>query len=317
MYGAEFVHVVALVAARACIHEGEQACDEERGLVVGDGEGTCEDGARLAVLLLTVAEEEAVRSRIAMAERARLTDIDAGERGAVLNGGTVLNDEVVGNDTVADMDGCLLTAVERSVLQAAGTFDLRVRAHVHILYITGIDNRHMLGNGTPRAGALGCALGSKPLELGDELGAMTVECFEISFVSGEPVVDRDLAATRLVHHCHLYPIAETAGAVAEDDIDVLDETVVGDIVVGNIVLDVLDAAVVAYRDVVQRGIEDARVLVDAAGHLEALHEGTDSHITREAGVTDILEAGLVGHLHAQPVVRRASLLHEPRDLCLC
>ena len=91
-------------------------------------------------------------------------------------------------------------------------------------------------------------------------------------------MDGHLAAARLVQHGHLHTVAEAGGAVAKDDIDVLDEAVVGDIVVGDIVLDVFDAAVVADGDVVQRGVEDARVLVDTAGHIEALRETADADV---------------------------------------
>ena len=55
-------------------------------------------------------------------------------------------------------------------------------------------------------------------------------------------------------------------------------------------------------------MEDARVLVDAAGHVEALLETTDADITREASVTDVFEALRVGNLDAQPVLGRAALL---------
>ena len=147
MDGTQLVHVVALVRAAAGIHEGEHTGDEERALVVGDGEGAGEDGAGLAVLLLTVAEEKRVAGGVAVAEHTGLADIAARERGAVLDAGAVLHDEIIGDDAVAHMDGGCLTAVEGSVLEAPGTFDLRVRAHVHILYIASIYDGDMLGDG--------------------------------------------------------------------------------------------------------------------------------------------------------------------------
>ena len=57
----ELVHMVALVRPRPCIHEGELASDKECRLVVRDGEGSCEDSTRLAVLSMAVAKEEGVR----------------------------------------------------------------------------------------------------------------------------------------------------------------------------------------------------------------------------------------------------------------
>ena len=143
---------------------------------------------------------------------------------------------------------------------------------------------------------------------------MAIEGLQISLMSCEAIMDGHLAAARLVQHGHLHTVAEAGGAVAKDDIDVLDEAVVGDIVVGDIVLDVFDAAVVADGDVVQRGVEDARVLVDTAGHIEALRETADADVTREAGVTDISQTLFVGNLHARPIVGAACLRFQKRNL---
>lgn len=57
VYGTKFVHVVALVAAAAGIHEREHAGNEQGALVVRDGKRAGKDGAGLAVLLVAVAEE--------------------------------------------------------------------------------------------------------------------------------------------------------------------------------------------------------------------------------------------------------------------
>ena len=80
----ELVHVVALIGARASVHKGELAGDEQGGLVVRDGEGTSKDGASLTVLLVAVAEEEGVRSRIAVCQSTRLSDEAARKSRAAL-----------------------------------------------------------------------------------------------------------------------------------------------------------------------------------------------------------------------------------------
>lgn len=83
-----------------------------------------------------------------MAEGAGLAYVDAGEHGAVLHGGTVLDDEVVGDDSVADVYGSFAAAVEGAVLQTSGAFDLRIRAHVHILYVARIDDGAVVAYGS-------------------------------------------------------------------------------------------------------------------------------------------------------------------------
>ena len=308
--GSELVHVVALVAAAACVHEREQACDEERRLVVRHGEGAGKDGAGFAVLLLAVAEEERVAGRVAVAEHAGLTDVDARERRAVLDAAAVLDDEVVGDDAVAHVDGSFGAAVEGSVLEAAGSFDLRVRAHVHVFYVASVDDGHVVADGAAVRRPLGGALGRKGFQALDEAWAVAVESLEVGLVGRHAVVDGHLAAARLVEHGHVDAITESRGAVAEDDVDVLDEAVVADVVVGYIVLDVLDTAVVADGHVVQRGVEDARVLVDAAGHVETLLEAADADVAREARVAYVLEALRISDLDALPVLGRTALLFQ-------
>ena len=131
------------------------------------------------------------------------------------------------------------------------------------------------------------------------------------------VMDGDLAAARLIEDSNFHAVAERGGTITQDDIDILDEAVVGDVIVGNVVLNVLDATVIADGDIVERGAEDAGMLVDAARHLEALLEGTDADVAREAGITDILETLLIGDLYAQPVLGSTTLCFETRDFCLC
>ena len=53
----EFVHMIRLVASRACIHEREHTGNEQRRFMVRYGVRPCEDSACLAVHTLTVREE--------------------------------------------------------------------------------------------------------------------------------------------------------------------------------------------------------------------------------------------------------------------
>ena len=188
---------------------------------------------------------------------------------------------------------------------------------IYILDVACVDDRDVLADGTSVAGALLHSFSGEALEGGDEIGAMAVEGFEVRFVRRQAVVNGHLAAARFVEHSHLDAVAEAGGAVAEDDVHVLDEAVVGDVVVGDVVLDVLDAAVVAYGDVVQGGVEDAGVFVYAARHLEALLERADSDLARETGVANVFEALLIGDAYERPVLGCAALRFEARDLSFC
>ena len=74
----------------------------------------------------------------------------------------------------------------------------------------------------------------------------------------------NLAAAGLVEHGDLDAIAETAFAFGEDAADIVDEHAVFDIVVGYVSADGAYAAIIPHAHVVQGGIPDAAVALEAA-----------------------------------------------------
>lgn len=96
------------------------------------GEGPCEDRTGLAILLVAVAEEERVRSGIAVSERTRLPDEAAGERRTTLHARARGDDEVRTDDTVAKTDGRFLHAIDTPVVEAARADDAGIGADLHV-----------------------------------------------------------------------------------------------------------------------------------------------------------------------------------------
>ena len=64
-------------------------------------------------------------------------------------------------------------------------------------------------------------------------------------------------------------------------------------------------------------MEDARVLVDAAGHVEALVEGTQAYVSGETCAADVFQAGLICDEHSVPLVARATLGFQLMYFILC
>ena len=85
----------------------------------------------------------------------------------------------------------------------------------------------------------------------DEVGAVAVHGHDVGQLGREPVVDGYLAAARLVEHRHLGVVAETALPFGEQQVYILYVAVVAYLIVGHIVGNVLDEAIVANRAVVQ------------------------------------------------------------------
>ena len=120
-----------------------------------------------------------------------------------------------------------------------------------------------------------------------------------------------------VEHSHFHSVTEGAVALADDDIHILYEAVVGDVIVCDVVLDILDATVVADGDVVQRGVEYTGVFVDSTSHLEAVLELADFDVATEACATNIFKTRSVADEHFCPVLRRASLCFQTLDFFCC
>ena len=84
-------------------------------------------------------------------------------------------------------------------------------------------------------------------------------------------------------------------------------------VVRDVVGYVLDEAVVPYRHIVQRGVEQAGVLLQSARELEHPLETAEAHRAGKTDVFHMLQSGIV-HIHFPPVLRFASGGAELGDL---
>ena len=107
--------MVALVRARTGIHEGEHSGYQKRALMMGHGERSGKDCARLAVFALAVAEEQGVAGGIGMSETAGLADEAAAQHGAVGHGRVAADDEVFADDILTYNDRRLFLALDGTV----------------------------------------------------------------------------------------------------------------------------------------------------------------------------------------------------------
>ena len=97
------------------------------------GVRTCEDCASLTILTLAVAEKERVRCRVVVTERTSLTYEATTQCCTTIDCRATRNDKVVADDTVSDIDGCLLAAVQTSVRKEVYAIDAAVVANAYSL----------------------------------------------------------------------------------------------------------------------------------------------------------------------------------------
>ena len=187
-------------------------------------------------------------------------------------------------------------------------------AYVDVAYDVGVDDGAVGGDVAAVAGAAGGVGEGHLSESLDEAGTVAVHGCHVGFVGCELVVDGDFASAGLVEDGDFDAVAEAAGAVDHDGVDVFDEAVVADVVVGYVVLDVFDAAVVADVDVVEEGSVDAAVFLHASGHVEVACEAADVADAGETYLAYVFEVGLGGDVYLAPVVAAATLAFEACDL---
>ena len=119
---------------------------------------------------------------------------------------------------------------------------------------------------------------------------MAVERQNIRQVCTQVVEDRNLSSSAFVHHRHLNAVTETALAVHQYRIHILDTSVRAYAVVGDIIVYIIKVAVVAYAAVMQHGVENTGMHLDASGQVYLTLEYT--HLNR-AGEMYILHPARV------------------------
>ena len=302
MDGAEFVHMVALIGTGTRVHEGKHTGYKQGGLVVRHRKRTREDGASLAILALAITEEQRVGSRIVVPQLTSLSHKATAQHGAIIYTRAAGNDEIIADNPVADMYRSRFVAINTSVGQTARPADIRIVADTHVLDGTGIDNGHMRAD-SPRARSVFVGVIVRYLlQSGYQLGTVAIEGHDVSLMGRELVVDRNFAASGLVENRNLHAVAERGLAIDHNHVHVFNERVATNLVIGYVVLNVLNTAVVAHGDVVERHVAQTGVLSDAPGHDKILFKHTQTDRAGETGVVYIIGCEALCYLYLVPVV---------------
>ena len=302
MDGAQLIHVVALIGTGTGVHKREHTGNEQGGLVVRHRERPGKDGTGLAVLALTVAEEQGVGGRVVVPQLASLPHKTAREHGTVVNIGTGRDDEVVADNAVANVYRGGLVAVDTAIAQAGCPADVTAVANAHVKDGTGVDNLHFVANAADIRGVLVGIEVNNAAHTGYQLGTVAIEGHDVSLMGRELVVDRNFAASGLVENRNLHAVAERGLAIDHNHVHVFNERVATNLVIGYVVLNVLNTAVVAHGDVVERHVAQTGVLSDAPGHDKILFKHTQTDRAGETGVVYIIGCEVLCYLYLVPVV---------------
>ena len=179
-------------------------------------------------------------------------------------------------------------------------------ANPHPVDIPGVADTHIAADASALRTALFCILVDERVQPLRQPVPMPVHSQHISHLSAQTVENFHLAPAGFVEHRHLHAVSETANTVVHNKVHILYIGIVADVVVGDVVGHVFDKRIVAHRNVMQRGIANARMLLQASGERELLLEPAKAHLAGEMYIINIIE-GLRGfNLNRSPVFTAAA-----------
>lgn len=123
----------------------------------------------------------------------------------------------------------------------------------------------------------------------NEFGAVPVERYNIGKRCREPVIDRHFSAAGFVQHRDFYLISKLSPAIHQKKVEMLDETIISDRVVGDVSLDVFDQDVISQGAIVQRCMMEARVFLYASGQRKSFAKNPDLNSPRKVDVINLFE----------------------------
>lgn len=218
--------------------------------MVRNGVRACKDGACLAILALAVAKEERVRCGVAVAELAGLAYETSAQHGSAIDLRATRYYEVVAYDAVSDIYGGVNIAVDAAIREEIYSVYVAVVANAYPLDNARIGDYGICAYGTSLRGVLLAIVGGDFTKLLDKLRAVAVERHYIGRMGREFVGDNHLATSRLVQHGHFDSVSEVRLAIHDDKVAVVDDGALADRVVGDVVVDILDKAVIAHLYIV-------------------------------------------------------------------
>ena len=80
----------------------------------------------------------------------------------------------------------------------------------------------------------------------------------------EFIINQHLTASRLIQDRHFYPVTELRHTVYQNNIHILNEGVMPYFIIGNVVLDILNATVISHRYIMQRHMPQTGMLPDSS-----------------------------------------------------
>ena len=128
------------------------------------------------------------------------------------------------------------------------------------------------------------------------------------------IIKNDVGVTGLVEQCHQVVLSKGCTVGGGYCSHVGDDTFLSDVIIGNVVADIFDKAVVAHCDIAQHCTADSSVAGESLVNLYCLVKDTKGHFSVEKDIADVLGRKIFRHVDARPVFGAASVVFEILNL---
>ena len=106
-------------------------------------------------------------------------------------------------------------------------------------------------------------------------------------------------------------------AIHQDDIYILDKGIMPYLIIGNVILYILNVAVVAHRYIVQSSIIQSGMFFYPSRQSKLFFKNTQSHFSRKTGVMNIIRMKIIGHFYTTPIGSYTVLRLQSCDFFFC
>ncbi len=178
----------------------------------------------------------------------------------------------------------VLVTVDTSVVQTTRTTNVAIVANADILDRTGVEYHDMI---TDRTGSGGMLIGIEIcyfLHPRNQLRTVTVQRHDISLMGRKFVTDKYFAPAGLVQYRHFHTVTEPGQSVYKNNVYILNESIMPYFIIGNVVLDILDAAIITHRYIVKRYMPQTGMFLYSTRQSKFGMEYPQTHLTRKTSM---------------------------------
>ena len=153
-------------------------------------------------------------------------------------------------------------------------------------------------------------------KLGNHLRPVSVQSHDVCRLGRKSIIYKHFPASSLIKHSYLDAIAKRCFTICQNYIHILDESTFSDDIVGNIVLYILYAAVVADNHIMKGDMIKSRMLHHASRKFKLLVECTYLHISGKSCRPHMVSGEILGNFNFIPICRSTHLSLELLDFLL-